>query len=249
MARAAGREGWVPGRSGRLRERIGGQRGVGFQRGRRSLQKGKGNALMTPTDEQVDGAPEHVAWEYVSLLAAALQMTKGHLAPVNHQVQESFLVHVRNLAEFLCNGVEEFRKNPGTRPTRWQDNIFAVDLCSSVQWDDKRLDKDTKLRRAINKTLSHLTYSRDLISGISEIDTAFNGFLHAHGTTRLMRKTWDAFVLHSLLPQYEPALTSWVRKCARDMGVALSEFDARYDIAVRQLPQWQSNQTPDGPVS
>ena len=122
---------------------------------------------MIPTKQQVHDALKHVAWEYTSLLAAVLP-PMAYDTPTNHQMQESFLLHLRNLAEFFYEGVAEFRTNPagalGPLPRR-NDNIHAVDFCRRVMWDEKPFHKDSKLRRAINKTLSHMTYSRDLHSG------------------------------------------------------------------------------------
>lgn len=204
---------------------------------------------MTPTDEQIESAPEHVAWEYVSLLAAAKQMARGPLPPINHQVQEAFLVHVRNLAEFFYLGVDQFKKG-ALRPPRGQDNIYAVDLCSSVSWSEAPFHKDTKLRRAINKTLSHMTYSRDLSLSpgtSSEIDTPFDGQYHAHGTVKLKRRTWDEF-MKSMRPQHQPELKKWLLKHAGGMCVHLDTFDSEFEALVKNWPQWKLNQTPDSPV-
>jgi hypothetical protein len=204
----------------------------------------------TPTPAQRRKAPKHIAWEYVALLAAAQQMAEGHGPPINHQVQEAFLVHVRNLAEFFHKGVAEFRNNPAALPRRNRDNIYAVDLCSSVFWDEKPFDPKTRLRRAIDKTLSHMTYSRDLNSGSSEIDVAFDGRHHAHGTVKLMRRTWDEF-LRSLRPKYLPDLTFWLEKHAnlRDgMQVSLTGFEERFNLKVKQWKSWEFNRTPDGAI-
>jgi hypothetical protein len=201
---------------------------------------------VTPTDEQIRNAPQHIAWEYVALLAAALPPAKPHETPVNHQVQESFLLHVRNLAEFFYKGVADFRKNPTALPSRPKDNIYAVDLCSKIEWDERPFDPGTKLRRALDKTLSHLTYSRDLRSGSSEIDVAFDGPTHVHGTVRLMRRTWDEF-MSSLRPEYEPAVRFWLQKQADGLRLSLSDFDQKFDNSAR-LWQWHLSETPDGRI-
>jgi hypothetical protein len=201
----------------------------------------------TPTKKQIQNAPEHIAWEYVALLAAAQQMGEGHGPPINHQVQEAFLVHLRNLAEFFHQGVVEFRKNPAVLPCRKRDNIYAVDLCSSVSWHETLFDPKTRLRRAIDKTLSHMTYSRDLSSGSSEIDLAFDGRFHVHGTVTLIRRTWDAF-LKSLRPEYQADLSSWLAKHAEGMRVSLGTFDDQFEKMARRWSHWRFNQTPDGPI-
>ena len=140
----------------------------------------------TPTTDHVERATEHVAWEYVATLAAAREMARGHDSPINHEIQEAFLVHVRNLAEFFCKRVREFQLLPNqlVPRTEQRDNIYAVDFCSAVTWDPAPLEADTKLRRAIDKTLSHLTYSRDLQG--AQLDRAFEGHYHVHGTVKLM---------------------------------------------------------------
>src|SRR2546425_209688 len=198
----------------------------------------------TPTNKQIENAPEHIAWEYVALLAAAQQVAEGHGPPINHQVQEAFLVHLRNLGEFFHQGVAEFRKNPAVLPCRKRDNIYAVDLCSSVSWHEKRFDPKTRLRRAIDKTLSHMTYSRDLSSGSSEISVAFDGRFHVHGTVTLIRRTWDAF-LKSLRPEYQANLSHWLAKHAEGMRVSLDNFDDQYEKMARRGAHLRLNQKPD----
>ncbi|MGA3316542.1 MAG: hypothetical protein ABSC64_08890 [Candidatus Korobacteraceae bacterium] len=196
--------------------------------------------IFTPTQKQVHDAVEHVAWEYAMFLAAALPKAR-YGPPVNHQTQESFLVHLRNLAEFFHQGTAEFRGNPagalGPLP-RGNDNIHAVDFCYKIGWDEKRLHTDTKLRRAINKTLSHLTYSRDLSSGLSEIDMPFDGPKHTHGSVVLIRRAWDGF-MQSVRVEYQTELTSWVEKRATDLGISLKTFDDRFDKWAKECG-WQA---------
>jgi hypothetical protein len=201
-----------------------------------------------PGQELIAHAPEHVSWEYVSLLAAALEMTNAHPPPVNHEVQEAFLVHVRNLADFFNRGVGQFRDDPSTLPARGKDDIYAVDLCTCVKWDETSFDDETQLRHAINKALSPMTYSRDLRAGKSKVGTAFRGPSHAHGTVMLIRRTWDRFV-PCLKPQIEVKLRYWLEKHSKDMKLApLYSFDARYENAVRRWSHWSLNKTPDGVI-
>jgi hypothetical protein len=192
-------------------------------------------------------ASEHVAWEYTALLAAATQMAQGHRSPVNHEVQESFLVHVRNLAEFFHKGVAEFRRDPIILPVRRQDNIYAVDLVTNASWDETLFDPATKLRRAIDKTLSHMTYSRDLRSGQSEIGVAFDGRFHAHGTVKLIRRTWVQF-WGDLRTDVRARLEEWIKEHAAGLALSLDDFDSEFDRRVRRWGTWQLDTTPDGPV-
>ncbi len=83
-------------------------------------------------------------------------------------------------------------------PERSEDNIYAVDFCLSVGWKPETFNHDKKLVKAINKTLSHMTHSRDRASKDHE---HFEGHLHLHGTVKLMRQTWGDF-LKSVKPQF-----------------------------------------------
>jgi len=198
-----------------------------------------------PTQELIQSAPEHVAWEFVALLAAAHQMAMPHRPPRNHQAQEAFLVHLRNLAEFFHSGVAQFKANLGVLVSRRHDNIFAVDLCESVKWDETPFHKRTRLRRAIDKTLFHITYSRNLRSGVSEIDIAFDGRLHLHGTIRMIRHAWDGFI-DSLRPDCRAELDRWVGQHSRDMLPSLNTFDVDFERMARGWSHWRFNETPDG---
>ena len=83
------------------------------------------------------------------MVAAALEMATGPDVPINHLVQEAFLVHVRNLAQFFLLGVAEFKKDPLNLVGRTNDNIYADDFCHSVKWSETPFGKGTKLIRAI----------------------------------------------------------------------------------------------------
>lgn len=144
-----------------------------------------------PSPDQITRASRDVAWEYTCLLSAALEMTNPrHASPLNHLVQEAFLGHLRNLAEFFREGVPEFKKTRKP-PGRLRDNIYAVDFCQSVGWQTEGFAHDRNLVKAINKTLSHMTYSRD---SASTSHACFVGPTHLHGTVKLMRQTWKSFL-------------------------------------------------------
>ena len=183
--------------------------------------------------------------------AAALEMAKGPESPINHLVQEAFLVHVRSLAEFFRSGVSEFKKTPTLVP-RSDDNIYAIDFCHSVQWSEKPFGRNTQLIRAINKTLSHMTYSRDLTSGVSEIHLAFDGYLHVHGTVKLIRLTWEQF-LQSMKPEYvrprcPTDIEYWLGEHTRNWMTHFSDVENEFEIRAKGWPHWKLNQTPDGPI-
>lgn len=88
--------------------------------------------MPPPCREEIKRASKDVAWEYATLLGSALEMANAHGSPMNHLIQEAFLAHVRNLAEFFREGVSEFKKAQ-TPPERLRDNIYAVDFCLSVK--------------------------------------------------------------------------------------------------------------------
>ena len=148
--------------------------------------------MTIPIINDIKSASKDVAWEYASLLGAAVEMAAGHTEPVNHEVQESFLLHVRNLAVFFRSGVNEFKRNPLALVPRGENDIYAVDFCVSVLWNEAPLLKRTKLMIAVNKTLSHMTYSRDRAT---PGHVHFEGYEHVHGTVKLMRRTWGDFLM------------------------------------------------------
>jgi hypothetical protein len=199
---------------------------------------------VTPCGNQIRKASKDVAWEYVALHAAALEMVKPpHPAwPINLVLQEAFLEHVRSLGEFFLKGVSDFAGAPPSRP---DDNVFAVDFCSSVGWETAPFARNAKLISAINKTLSHLTYSRDTASSTH---VAFDACLHAHGTLRLMRETWVKFLKvvkpEYLSPQNTEDIHYWLRKHTEadlEYGV-FDDFDNRFDTLVKRAG-WYLNET------
>jgi len=205
-----------------------------------------------PTTDQIKNASKDVAWEYAALLGAALEMSQDHAPPISHEVQESFLVHVRNLAEFFRCGVREFKQNPLVRVPRGNDNIYAVDFCVSVKWDETWFGTGEKLIKAINKTLSHMTYSRDLTLGLSEIAFPFDGHLHVHGTVKLMRRTWADF-LRSMNPDYvSPShptdIEYWLGVHTKKWRWRFCEMEDEFENRARGWSHWKLNETPDGPV-
>jgi len=176
--------------------------------------------MFIPSETDIVDATRDVAWEYAAMLAAVLEMVKGHKGPTNHQAQEVFLIHVRSLAEFFTQRVEEFKSALKITPPppfpllpreqRW-DNIYAVDFCSDVLWDWKAF-KDKKLITAINKTLSHMSYART--SGVDP----FDGKKHAHGTVMLLCSAWDGF-LKSLRPEFRKPLLNGLKSIRKPLIV------------------------------
>jgi hypothetical protein len=170
-----------------------------------------------------------------------------------HLVEQAFLVHVRSLAEFFREGVDKFGQGPSPAQ-RNNDNIRAVDFCDEVRWCKKPFGKDTKLIRAINKTLSHMTYSRRLET---EIDVVFDGHFHVHGTVKLISRTWRAF-LDSVSPKFLNPLCQedihfWLDKHTLEWPIRFSELENEFEQWnqrwARECPEyWLLNQTPDGPA-
>jgi hypothetical protein len=213
-----------------------------------------------PKDSQIAAAGEDVAWEYLCVHLAALEMTKGHPHPVNHLVEQAFLVHVRSMAEFFWNGVAAFRLSPNSAPiSRTKDDVYAVDFCSDVRWCERHFGRhkfgDTELIKVINKTLSHMTYSRRLDR---EIGDAFVGYLHVDGTVKLMRRTWEKF-LESISPRFRrPECTQdieyWIHWHSKEWPLKLPQIESEFERRSQELSQreppseWTLNQTPDGPL-
>lgn len=219
--------------------------------------------LTPPPDyDTIKKASQDVAWEYATMLAAAREIAAGDepgssmkeaflTSPTNHLVQEAFLVHVRNLAEFFREGVREFKKAQGP-PPRPRDNIYAVDFCLSVGWQAKPFARDKQLIRAINKTLSHMTYSRDRAA---KGHAHFEGREHVHGTVKLMRRTWADFVNSMrpefLQPQCPQDIHFWLADHTKDWRVRFGDLESEFEIRAQRRAQdckWTLNQTPDGPV-
>jgi len=203
---------------------------------------------MRPTPQQIKSASKDVAWEYVTLLGSALEMAKDTKAPIGHFAKEAFLVHVRNLAEFFRDGIEEFQKTkiPPDRP----GYIYAVDFCDSVRWNPKPFGGRTNLIRVINQSLSHVTYGRD---SAARGHVHFEGSEHVHGIVKLMRKTWDDFLKsvkpEFLLPHLQEDIPYWLVEHTKDWSVHFVDFESTFEKEARRWPNWKFDLTPDGPVS
>lgn len=147
---------------------------------------------------------------------------------------------------------KEFKQNPAVRVPRENDNIYAVDFCVSVEWDEAPFEKGKKLIRAINKTLSHMTYSRDLTSGLSEIALPFDGYLHVHGTVKLMRRTWADFLRsmnpHYVRPRHPTDIEYWLGVHTEKWRVKFGDMEGEFERCARGWSQWKFIETPDGPV-
>jgi hypothetical protein len=131
---------------------------------------------MTEQERMLD----HVAYEYVMLYAAAVEMTMPHSPPVNHLVQEAFLIHTRNLLSFFLLG-----------GSNRDDDITIATFCQKVQVPDKEEAK--QLRNAIDKTVAHLTKSR-IVDRENPKIAPFNGPQHLHGTVTFVQEHWEKFL-------------------------------------------------------
>jgi len=192
------------------------------------------------------GGANHAVYEYVAFLSAALKMAdvpKPPQLPVNVLLQDAFLAHLRNLSELFHQGVKQFKQHRSHPVERPRDDIYAVDFCGAVTWDETPFAPDSRLRKAINKTLSHLTYSRDLNAPRSGIEIAFDGKDHAHGTVKLVMRTWNDFML-GVSPEYRPAVERCLRDQAAGWKLQLDRFEAEFDRRVRRWG-WRMNNTPN----
>jgi hypothetical protein len=209
---------------------------------------GKRVRFMRPTSDQIKSASKDVAWEYAALLGAALEMACAPRLPLNHFVQESFLVHVRNLAEFFREGLEKFQKTK-VRPDR-PGTIYAVDFCDSVRWNPEPFDEGTKLIKVINQSLSHMTYGRD---STARGHVHFEGSEHVHGIVKLMRKTWEDFSKsvkpEFLRPQLQEDIIYWLVEHTKDWSVRFVDLGNAFEREARRWPGWKLDLTPDGPAT
>jgi hypothetical protein len=127
--------------------------------------------------------------------------------------------------------------------------IYAVDFCVSVLWDETPFRNDQKLIIAINKTISHMTYSRDRAS---QGHAHFEGYEHVHGTVKLMRRTWGNFLKSAnadfMRPCYPEDIEYWLDEHTKSWRVKFSDMENEFERRARTWPHWKLNETPDGPV-
>jgi len=170
-------------------------------------------------------------------------MAEGPGAPINHFVQEAFLVHTRNLGEFFREGARTFEANQPP-PEREQNKILAVDFCSSVSWRPQLFTESSKLISAINQSLSHMTYHRDRAA---KGHAHFEGSLHVHGTVELMRRTWGEFMQcvkpEFLHPHYREDINYWLVEHTKEWRVPFNRLENRFEEAVKRWPHWILNRT------
>jgi hypothetical protein len=112
------------------------------------------------TDNELEAAAKHVRYEIRMLVHSSRILGAVHGSPAVMDLQgddrnmalESFLIHYRNLRAFLC---------PSLQPTG-DDDILASDFLDAVI--ARNVVETTKLetdKKRLNKTLAHLTYSRN----------------------------------------------------------------------------------------
>lgn len=193
---------------------------------------------------QLETALEHVVWEYACFLGTAREMATSHPPPRNHLFQNTYLIHARSLMGFLYSGAEDRKKRATGWIRRKMDDIYAVDFCDKVGWDNRAFSNESKLAVAINKTLTHLTYSRNMTSPSSQLDSAFHGPSHLHGTTRLFVRAMEKFSL-SLLPEFRQAYRLFLDEKEREWNIAAPVVLAYLDTWATQA-RASKFLTPDG---
>ncbi|GIU79321.1 MAG: hypothetical protein KatS3mg005_2559 [Bryobacteraceae bacterium] len=174
---------------------------------------------------------DHVAYEYVMLNAAAVEMTKPHLPPVNHLVQVAFLVHARCILDFFLLGIDGPRK----------DDITIRDFCIEKVETPGVEEKAKRLRKAIDKTVAHLTKSRKVDGNNPEI-APFRGPQHLHGTVTFVHEHWEKF-LSALAPQLRECVGHRVNELAGEMNVNIRDVAAKLERAASH-PDWTKNTLP-----
>lgn len=174
---------------------------------------------------------DHVAYEYVMLHAAAVEMTKPHPPPVNHLVQVAFLVHARCILGFFLLGIDGPRK----------DDITIRDFCIEEVEIPGAEERARRLRKAIDKTVAHLTKSRKVDENNPEI-APFDGPQHLHGTVTFVQEHWEKF-LSELASELRGFLGHRVDELAREMRVNIRDAEAELERAASQ-PGWTKKALP-----
>lgn len=116
-----------------------------------------GESRPDRTEEELREAAGHVNYEIEMLVFAAEYLGRGHSSPPTiggnekNMALESFLLHFRNLAAFLCPSLQ----------TPFRDDILASDFFGERVGDHGKAAKLSAdgLKR-LQRMLAHLTYSR-----------------------------------------------------------------------------------------
>jgi hypothetical protein len=109
--------------------------------------------------------------------------------------------------------------------------IYAVDFCFEVRWQPDSFKNDTPLMIAINKTLAHMSYSRDR-AAMGHVH--FEGGEHVHGTVKLMRQTWAGFT-KSMKPEYAEDIHHWLDEQTKDWRVKFRALEGEFEARVNEL--------------
>jgi hypothetical protein len=190
---------------------------------------------MEPKTPQLTRGLLDLAHEFVSCLAAAQEMLDPrHKSPVNHLMQDAFLAHYRALREFFRGGSPKrgpVTNGPGERRA---DNVWAIDYIDSVTWDPEPFDKTCGIEVAINKCLSHLTYSRDPALPDTELTIGWDGSLHLVGAVRALLVAWDEFSAH-IRHEFAPEFRHRFDTRAEEYKLDLPTFRRDYESRARRL--------------
>lgn len=108
------------------------------------------------SDVELQATCEHLAYEAWMLLETAQIQAQGFytaIEPLNNAVLESFIIHVRNMIDFLYPPANK-------RPS----DVYATDFFDvPKEWEQLRPPMSYRLREARergNKEIAHLTYDR-----------------------------------------------------------------------------------------
>jgi hypothetical protein len=175
-----------------------------------------------PDSPRLTRGLQDLAHEFVSCLAAAQEMQNSkHETPVNHLIQDAFLVHYRALREFF-RGSED------------KDNVQAVHCVDCVAWNLAPFQSRCGIEVAINKCLSHLTYSRDPELPDTEMTISWDGPSHLVGAVRVLLEAWGKFTDH-ILPDLKQAFQHELEKKAGEYRLDIEAFKRDYEIRARRL--------------
>jgi len=184
------------------------------------------------TPAQLEAGLKHVCYEHVSLLAGAWEMTNpAHVRPINLLIQDATLVHLRAMAEFF-----HFSPDDGPLPKtlpRDRPDAKAIFYCQTAAWNPLQFDRSSKLMKALDKCLAHLSLARELTIQNVGLSVAWDGPTHLHGTMKLMLTTWDQFQI-AVLPQFVATLDRCLKEAEKTVDFSITDFDLRFDAVSRQ---------------
>ncbi|MDD2487754.1 MAG: hypothetical protein PHS92_05290 [Candidatus Gracilibacteria bacterium] len=141
------------------------------------------NGNFVPSERDMTGLIEHIIYEIEMLYISMKCFKNKELSIYNSIFIENFLIHERNLMDFF--GKKTRCKKDGCSKCGIQDEDDA--LCLDFGFNTKKFDYKTKQK--INKSLSHISYSRNNGNNIWDIKEMGEQMLIISGEFLLLLKS------------------------------------------------------------